>query len=171
MSFQTWSKVTLPLYNLVFCWHLAPQGSTPFFPANQCKLIGWMSLSIKIEIELTSCMGERMCAVISRSKNSSKEQEKYMGFICIYFKRRSVCFNQKVSNICFTSGSIAEMMLGQLHYSLWNNLLIVSHVFLHIPCSFCVCTHCTVKQNFPPYDIIQNLLQCEVVKWHCKRCR
>lgn len=83
---------------------------------------------------------------------------------CIYSERRSVCLNQDVSNICFTSRAIAEMMLRQLNYSLWNNLLIVSHVVLHIPCSYCVCTHFAVEQNFPPYDVIQNLLKREVVK-------
>lgn len=31
VSFQTRGKVVLPLYNLVFCWCLALQGSTPFF--------------------------------------------------------------------------------------------------------------------------------------------
>lgn len=109
-----------------------------------------------------------MCVLISRSENSFKDEKKIYIFKCIYSKRRSVCLNQNVSNICFTSHVIAEMTLRQLNYSLRNNLLIASHVALCIPCSYCVCSHCGVKQNFPLYDIIQNLLQCEVVKWHCK---
>lgn len=39
-----------------------------------------MSLSIKIEIELASCMGKWMCALISRSENSFKDQEKIYVF-------------------------------------------------------------------------------------------
>lgn len=59
-------------------WHFRAAHPFFFFPANQCKLMGWVSLSIKIEMELPNCVSKRMRTVISRSEYSSKDQDKYM---------------------------------------------------------------------------------------------
>lgn len=53
-----------------------------FFPANQCKLMGWMSFSTKTGIELPDCMNTD----ISRSEFSSKNQDKYM-FLNVFTPR------------------------------------------------------------------------------------